>query len=129
MRKIVPVSLAVCLALVCTTSSRTQPPTSSSLIFTSSSNQALATFKNALQFHDLNENKKAKEAFQKTIQLDPKLAAGYIYLCYHSSTPQEAEANLQKAKENLSGANEWEKLFYDFTETYLNDNAEKRIET
>jgi tetratricopeptide (TPR) repeat protein len=101
----------------------------SGFLLTTSSNEAKSSFSEGLKFNDLGETKKAREAFQKAIEQDPNLAIGYLYKANLATTPQEFTSNLNKAKENLANATEWEKLFYDFTETFLTDDLNKRLAT
>src|ERR1051326_8083924 len=100
----------------------------SDVMLTTSSNQALSAFKTGLRFFDLGDNKKAREFFQQAIEQDPRFALAYVYRAFFSQSPQEFVANLNKAKENLAAANEWEKLIYEFAETDLTNNLDKRLE-
>lgn len=101
----------------------------SGFLLTTSSNEAKSSFSQGMQFIDLGEGKKAREAFQKALQQDPKLAIAYIYIASLAPTPQEFASNLSKAKENLANASEWEKLFYDYTESFLTNDLDKRLKT
>src|SRR4029078_5147671 len=96
-------------------------------MFTTSSNEALYFFNDGLKYYDLGENTRAREYLQKAIKQDPTFSIAYVHLATLAATPQEFVDNMDKAKENLTGANEWEKLLYDFTETYLSDNVDKRV--
>lgn len=127
MKKIVHVLLAIALLFCSTGSIHAQKDKNKGLMFTTSSNEALSFFTDGLKYYDLGENTKAREYLQKAIKQDPSFAIAYIHLATLAATPQEFVSNLDKAKENLSGANEWEKLLYDYTETYLTDNADKRL--
>ncbi|GAA4750729.1 tetratricopeptide repeat protein [Flavisolibacter ginsenosidimutans] len=115
------------LLLLLSTIGWSQPTGSSNIQFTSTSGEAVTNFREGLKFADLSEAKKARTYFEKAVGLDPKLAVGYTYLALVSVTPQEFTANLNKAKENLGNANDWEKLFYQIAETYLNNDVEKRL--
>ncbi len=97
------------------------------LLFTTSSNEAKSSFSEGLKYSDLGENRKAREAFQKAIEQDPKLAIAYVYRATYATTPQEFASNLKKAKENLSTASDWEKLFYEYTASFLTDDANARL--
>jgi len=127
MKKIVQPLLAVCLLFCITTVSNAQKDKNKGLMFTTSSNEALSFFTDGLKYYDLGENTKARDFLQKAIKQDPSFAVAYIHLATLSTNPQEFVSNLDKAKEHISGANEWEKLLYDYTETYLTDNVDKRL--
>lgn len=101
----------------------------SGVIFTSSSNEALSSLQQGMKFFDQNENKKAREYFQKAVQQDPRLTMGYLLLADQSNTPGDFVKYLDQAKENLATASEWEKLYYAYMETFLNDDMNKRIQT
>ena len=127
MKKIVQVLAAVALLNCMTPNTYAQQDKNKGLMFTTSSNEALSFFTDGLKYYDLGENTKAREFLQKAIKQDPSFSIAYVHLATLSATPQEFVSNLDKAKENLSGTNEWEKLLYDYTETYLSDNVDKRF--
>lgn len=99
----------------------------SGLIFTTSSNEAKSYFSQGLKYADAGDQRRAREAFGRAIEQDPKLAVAYIYKANYAITPQEFADNLKMAKQNLSTASDWEKLFYEFTASYLNDDMNKRL--
>ena len=101
----------------------------SGVIYTSSSNEALSSLQQGIKFFDQNENKKAREYLQKAVQQDPRLTMGYLLLADQSNTPGDFVKYLDQAKENLATASEWEKLYYAYMETFLNDDMNKRIQT
>lgn len=127
MKKIVQPLLAISLLFCIATVSNAQKDKNKGLMFTTSSNEALSFFTDGLKYYDLGENTKARASLQNAIKQDPSFAVAYIHLATLSTSPQEFVSNLDKAKEHLSGTNEWEKLLYDFTETYLTDNMDKRL--
>ena len=95
--------------------------------FTSSSSPAAIIFQSALQLHDVGEGTKAREQLLKATAQDPRLAIAYLYLTNHATSPREFVSFLAKAKENLAAANEWEKLYYDYQETFLKDDLNQRL--
>ena len=99
----------------------------SGLLVSTSSNEAKSFFSEGLKLSDLGEARKARRAFEKATEQDPKLAIAYIYRANYALSPQEFADDLKKAKENLSGASDWEKLFYDYTATFLNDDVNARV--
>lgn len=127
MKKIVPALLAIVMLFCTVNISHAQNDKNKGLMFTTSSNEALSFFTDGLKYYDLGENTKAREFLQKAIKQDPSFSIAYVHLATLAASPQEFVSNLDKAKENLTGANEWEKLLYDFTETYLTDNMDKRL--
>jgi tetratricopeptide (TPR) repeat protein len=100
----------------------------SGVIFSSSSNEALTSLQQGMKFYDLNENKKARGYFEKAIQQDPKLTMGYLLLADQATSPGEFVKYLDQAKENMANASDWEKMYYAYNETFLNDNLNKRLE-
>lgn len=127
MKKIVQLLLAFTLLFCTFNSTHAQNDKNKGLMFTTSSNEALSFFTDALKYYDLGENTKARDYLKNALKQDPAFAIAYIHLATLASTPQEFVYNLDKARENISGANEWEKLLYDFTETYLTNNSDKRL--
>src|SRR6476659_22424 len=125
MKKIVQLLAAISLFICMTANTYAQQEKNKGVMFTTSSNEALSFFTDGLKYYDLGENTKAREFLQKAIKQDPSFSIAYVHLATLSATPQEFVSNLDKAKENLSGTNEWEKLLYDYTETYLSDNVDK----
>jgi len=129
MKKISCTLLAALFLFFGSTSTLAQEKKNSDFLLTTSSNEAKSAFSEGLQLNDLGDNQKARAAFEKAIQQDPQMAIAYLYLALLAPTPQEFGENLNKAKERLNGANDWEKLFYDYTETFLTDDANKRLST
>lgn len=97
-------------------------------MFSSSSNEALTSLQEGIKFYDLNENKKAHGYFEKAIQQDPKLTMGYLLLADQANSPGEFVKYLDKAKENLANASDWEKMYYAYDETFLSDDLNKRLD-
>jgi len=127
MKKIVQPLLAISLLFFTATVSHAQNDKNKGLMFTTSSNEALSFFSDGLKYYDLGENTKAREYLQKAVKQDPSFAIAYVHLATLSQTPQEFVSNMDKAKEHMAGANAWEKLLYDYTETYLTDNVDTRL--
>src|SRR4051794_14426121 len=85
----------------------------------SSSKEAVGFFRQALSFFDEGNTVKARTAVLNALSKDPHLAIAYIYKAFTESAAKDWVADLAKAKENLSGASDWEKLYYDLVSTYL----------
>ncbi|MBO9684227.1 MAG: tetratricopeptide repeat protein [Flavisolibacter sp.] len=127
MKKIVQAFVVLSLLFCINPNTHAQNNPNKGVLFTTSSNEALSFFTDGLKYYDLGENTKAREYLQKAIKQDPAFASAYIYLATIAPTQQEFVVDLDKAKENISTANQWEKLLYNYTETYLTDNTEKRL--
>lgn len=119
--------LAALFFLISSTTGSAQPTKTKGLMFTTSSNEALMTFREGLKYNDIGDSKKARMYFQKAIEQDSKFAIAYVYRAMYTSTPQEFVYFLQKAKENLSNTNDWEKLMYEYIETELKNDMDKRL--
>jgi tetratricopeptide (TPR) repeat protein len=76
---------------------------------------------------DQNDTKQARTYFTKAIEQDPKLAVAYLYKSGTDLTPKEFAEDVEKAKANLEGASEWEKLYFDYTSTFLSSDWNKRL--
>jgi tetratricopeptide (TPR) repeat protein len=98
------------------------------LAASSQSSEARNSFTQGLAMLDQNDTKKARELFIKAIQQDPKLAIAYMFKANTDVTPKEFADDMAKAKENLGTANEWEKLYYDYDATFLNNDWNKRMD-
>jgi tetratricopeptide (TPR) repeat protein len=127
MKKIVQSLLAIALLCCLSTVSLGQKDKNNGLMFTTSSNEALSFFTDGLKYFDLGENTKARESLQKAVKQDPSFATAYLHLAVLSNSPQEFVSYMDKAKEHISAGNEWEKLLYEYTSTYMTDNMDKRL--
>jgi tetratricopeptide (TPR) repeat protein len=94
---------------------------------TTQSKEAAESFRNGLMSLDQNDTKKARTFFLKAIEQDPKLAIAYLYKANTDLTPKEFADDMQKAKENLGSTSDWEKMYFDFTATFLNSDWNKRL--
>ena len=77
---------------------------------TTQSKEATESFRMGLSYLDQNENQKARIYFLKAIDQDPKMAIAYLFKCNTDLSPKEFAEDMEKAKANLEGAGEWEKL-------------------
>jgi tetratricopeptide (TPR) repeat protein len=94
---------------------------------TTQSKEAMESFRNGLMSLDQNDNQKARTYFLKAIEQDPKLAVAYLYKSNTDLTPKEFAEDMEKAKANLEGASEWEKLYFDYSSTFLSSDWNKRL--
>jgi tetratricopeptide (TPR) repeat protein len=95
---------------------------------TSSSGEATASFNSGLASFDLGDNLQARAMFIKAIEQDPKLAIAYVFKATTDVGAKEFADDLNKAKENLGSAGEWEKLYCDYVSTFLTSDWNKRLE-
>src|SRR6476659_2259351 len=127
--KVISKFLLIILGMACyQTELHSQQNKISGIMFSSSSNEALTSLQEGIKFYDLNENKKAHGYFEKAIQQDPKLTMGYLLLADQANSPGEFVKYLDKAKENLANASDWEKMYYAYDETFLSDDLNKRLD-
>jgi tetratricopeptide (TPR) repeat protein len=95
---------------------------------TTSSKDALASVRQGLAMMDQGDIQKGRAFFIKAIEQDPKLAIAYILKSGEDRSPKEFADDLDKAKANLEGTSDWEKLYYDFYATFLSSDWNKRLE-
>lgn len=95
---------------------------------TTQSKEAMDAFRQGLAYYDQNDNLKARSFFIKAIEQDPKLVIAYLFKFISDPSPKEASEDLAKAKANLAGVSEWEKMYYDLTETYMTNDWNKRLQ-
>ena len=91
------------------------------------SKEAQENFRKGLQSLDQNDTKQARTYFMKAIEADPKLAIACLFKSVVDLTPKEFADDVDKAKSNLEGVSNWEKMYYDFTLTFLNSDWDKRL--
>jgi tetratricopeptide (TPR) repeat protein len=94
---------------------------------TTQSSDASDAFHQGLVALDQNDNQQARAFFLKAIEKDPKLAIAYLFKSQTDLTPKEFALDLDKAKANLTGVSEWEKLYYDYNATFLNSDWKERL--
>ena len=97
------------------------------VVFASSSNEAMLHFNDGLKYNDLFEGKKARENFQKAIELDPKFISAYLFLADNATNAGEFVSSLNKAKLLIRDGNEWDKLYYSLLETGLRNDLNERM--
>jgi len=98
------------------------------IVASSKSKEAVASFRQGLLLADQGDGQKARASFIKAIEQDPKMAIAYVFKASTDFSPKEFTDDLNKAKENLDGAGEWEKIYYDYNMTFLNSDWKKRLE-
>lgn len=98
-------------------------------MFTVSAQPSYSAFQQGVYHYDMGNVNKARQSFQKTKEQDPRHAMANVYRALVSPSPEDFSLYLQKAKENLETANEFEKLYYTYAETFLKDDWETRLAT
>jgi tetratricopeptide (TPR) repeat protein len=92
------------------------------------SEKAKTAFQQGLALYDISDFQKARVLFSKAIEEDPDMAVGYLYRANLSLSPKDFVDDLDKAKAHLEGATEWEKMYYDYQNTFITDDWNKRLE-
>lgn len=95
---------------------------------TSKSKEAIASFNEGLVFSDDNNRIKAKAAFTKAIEQDPAMVIAYLYRSNFSESAKEFVDYMDKAKSNLDSASEYDKMYYDYSNTFIINDWNKRLE-
>lgn len=114
--------------LACKNSKPADSKTSSDIPATSKSEEAKKSFREGLAYADDANTVKAKAAFTNAIEQDSTLAIAYMYRANFSQTTKEFMDDLQKAGAHLDGVSDWEKMYYDFQRTFVNNDWDKRLE-
>lgn len=100
----------------------------SGLPINTSSKEAVAAFQEAMQMTDEANNKKARVAFEKAIALDSNMTMAYLYRANISQSAKDYMDDLARAKSHLEGGSEWEKIYYDFQQTFASNDWDKRLD-
>ncbi len=95
---------------------------------TSKSKDAIDAFREGLVFFDDNNAIKARAAFAHAIEHDSALAIAYLFRGNVSQSAQEFMDDMNKAKSHLDGASDWEKMYYDYQNTFATNDWNKRLE-
>lgn len=94
----------------------------------SASKEATASFQQGLSSYDLGEIQKARVAFNKAIELDPKLGWAYLMRANTALSPKEFADDINKGKANSDSVDNWQKWYADFLSTSLSENRDKGLE-
>ncbi|MEO5783130.1 MAG: tetratricopeptide repeat protein, partial [Ginsengibacter sp.] len=95
---------------------------------TTKSTEASASFKEGMALSDLGDILKAKAAFSKAIEQDPKFGMAYLMRAGFSNTAKEFADDVAKGKANIDSASSWEKMYAGYMETNLNGDRNKGVE-
>ncbi len=96
---------------------------------TSKSKEAIASFGEGLIFFDDNNAIKARAAFTKAIGQDSTLAIAYLFRGNVSQSNEDFMNDMAMAKSHLDGDSDWEKMYYDYQNTFITNDWNKRLET
>jgi tetratricopeptide (TPR) repeat protein len=95
---------------------------------TTSSKEALQHFEKGLHFLDVGRGLEAHGEFVKAIEADTAFSHAYFYLSLAALSPEEFKESLDKGLKNIQGKSEGEKMLLQIGETFIDNNATKRIE-
>jgi tetratricopeptide (TPR) repeat protein len=77
---------------------------------------------------DAGRPREAYPHFQIAVEQDPTFAYAYLNLAFASPSTQEFKENLDRAAANLSGKSDGERIRVEIARTFLENNAERRLE-
>lgn len=95
---------------------------------TTQSKEAEASIRQGMAYMDQGDGQKARACFTKAIDQDPKLGLAYILRAGSDRSPKEFTGDVDKAKANLEGASDWEKMYCDYFGTFMTMDWNKRLE-
>jgi tetratricopeptide (TPR) repeat protein len=95
---------------------------------TTASTSARTHFAVGEKLLDVGRAREAREHFRLAVEQDPTFAYGYLNLGASSASTQEFKENVDRAAQNLAGKTEGERLLVEINRTFLDNNAERRLE-
>jgi tetratricopeptide (TPR) repeat protein len=95
---------------------------------TTSNKQALQHFHKGLHYLDVGRGIESRAEFLKAVEKDPAFSHAYFYLSLASLSPEEFKKSLDKGINHIQGKSEGEKMLLQIGQTFLDNNADKRIE-
>ena len=95
---------------------------------TSKSKDAIAAFQEGLALADDGSAIKARAAFSHAIEHDSALAIAYLFRGNFVRSNEEFMNDMAMAKKHLDGASDWEKMYYDYQNTFVTNDWNKRLE-
>jgi len=94
----------------------------------SQSGEAKTSFDKAVALLDQGDFQQSHAMFIKALQQDPKMAIAYVFKAATDASPKEFTDDMNKAKENLAGVSEFEKMYFDYSSTFIDGDWNKRLE-
>ncbi len=104
------------------------PPGVVEIPVTTRSSEALERFRRGEAFQDIGHSKRANPIFENATGKDPRFTYAYLNAAYTAASVQELNEHLKLAKLYLEGKSEGERLLVEIAQTYLDDEAEKRLQ-
>ena len=95
---------------------------------TTASTSARTHFTAGEKLLDVGRPREAREHFRLAVEQDPTFTYGYLNLAASSASTQEFKENVEKAAQHLAGKSEGERLLVEINRTFLDNNAERRLE-
>jgi tetratricopeptide (TPR) repeat protein len=77
---------------------------------------------------DAGRPREAREHFRIAVEQDPTFAYGWLNLAFSAPSTQEFKEELDRAAQNLASKSEGERLRVEIARTFLDNNAERRLE-
>lgn len=111
-----------------TTAEKTSDSKVTDIPISSKSADAAAAFKEGLAFSDLGDFLKARTAFSKAIELDPKFGMAYFMRANTASSAKEFADDVAKGQANIDSSNSWEKMYAKYMASNLNGDRNKGME-
>src|SRR5688500_18341862 len=95
---------------------------------TTASTSARTHFTVGQKLLDVGRPREAREHFRLAVEQDPTFAYGHLNLAFAAPSTQEFKENLDRASQNVTGKSEGERLRVEIARTFLDNNAERRLE-
>lgn len=95
---------------------------------TTASTSARTHFTVGEKLLDAGRPREAREHFRIAVDQDPTFAYGWLNLAFSAPSTQEFKEELDRAAQNLTGKTEGERLRVEIARTFLDNNAERRLE-
>ncbi len=95
---------------------------------TTSSKEALAFNEKGQYLLDVGRTQEATDQFERAVKVDPKFATGHLNIGLSSASAPDFKKGLDDAMQNIQGKSEGEKLLVEINQTFLTNDAKKRIE-
>ena len=89
---------------------------------------ARSLFETGQKLLDAGRPREAREHFRLAVEADPTFAYGYIQLAAASASAPEFKENLDRAAHYIAGKSDGERILLEINRTFLDNNAERRVE-
>ena len=122
------VATAACARTIAVNEERGSVARVDEIPITTASTSARTHFTVGERLLDAGRPREAHEHFRLAVEQDPSFAYGYLNLAFSSPSTQEFKENLDRAAQNLANKSEGERLRVEIGRTFLENNAERRLE-